>query len=262
MREIIRQGFIESDHESYYSPQLHEGNIYYCDKCNMSIAFIEVGVRHTKKYPLPKPRPIQDEVVEKVINEYNELVVKKSHQERTRELDEYEVVFELIVCPRCIEEGLLKKYTLINGVLDGKIIIVPNIADWHLKANENTLLCLKDKQNIIELYSEFIYAINTQMALSAGALARLIIETICRDKGIDGQLIDKINSLPLDETYKETLHLVRDIGNKTVHHGYATCLEEIKTVKETIDFTIFSLYSNEFMAARKNALALHKSTRR
>ncbi|MCY7779109.1 DUF4145 domain-containing protein [Bacillus haynesii] len=116
---------------------------------------------------------------------------------------------------------------------------------------------------------EVIFAYENRLELLCNTGIRMIIESICKENGIDkrpklskkGQpifdkqdqpvmvnlkLFEKIEELYkrkiIDEKQKNILLQIKDIGNQTVHEIFRPTLRELLSFLDIIDFILYSIY--------------------
>lgn len=100
--------------------------------------------------------------------------------------------------------------------------------------------------NIYQLYHEVLSAIQEEAYILAGIGLRSIIEGICKDRGMKGDLLEQIEKLA-KESYissdnKDILHGIRFMGNAAAHDLDRPKTDSIKYVLEVADHLIESIY--------------------
>lgn len=120
---------------------------------------------------------------------------------------------------------------------------------------------------IDNLRKEVITAFEKDMGLLCGMGIRMLVEAICKEKGIvqeqvekngkpvikDGApkmrnltLFEKINILKdkniIDEAQKQVLHQVREMGNDTAHEIKAHEVRILKQALHVVEFVLYNIY--------------------
>jgi hypothetical protein len=122
--------------------------------------------------------------------------------------------------------------------------LYPKDIPWH----EDRISEYKEyiPSNIHQLYHEVLSAIQEEAYILAGIGLRSIIEGICEDRGMKGNLLKQIENLA-KESYissdnKDILHGIRFMGNDAAHDLTRPKIDSIKYVLKVAEHLIESIY--------------------
>jgi hypothetical protein len=100
---------------------------------------------------------------------------------------------------------------------------------------------------VSQIYEETLAAIRTKSFILAGVGMRAIIEAICNDKSIDGNLYDKINNMfnngYIAKGNAKKLHGIRFLGNDAVHDIKSVTPEELYMALRIINHLLETIYT-------------------
>jgi hypothetical protein len=99
------------------------------------------------------------------------------------------------------------------------------------------------------LYAEALQAIDAGLAVSAGAMMRAAVESMCQQFGVPGKdLAQKISNLktgkngPLSPAEAKALQEHRIFGNSCLHHGRIPTAEELSRAVSVLHHVLKTLY--------------------
>lgn len=174
-------------------------------------------------------------------------------------------VSSILRCPKCTHT-ILKKYWQIKGENDkNDLQFLPFEQPWQQKPMENPSEMIP--AGLYKLYQECIEAFNMQLSVGAGMLVRVLLEKICVDQGLDQKnLIQKISALPIEQDYKDALHEIRELGNKSAHEAYKPKRKELSLSLFLLEVLLLDFYQKKLIKEKirnsKHDLANLRSTRR
>jgi hypothetical protein len=192
-------------------------------------------------------RHIESDTLEVENTEFDSLHTGKGYKKiRTIDkqvIDRYEEFtdnsyYEILKCPKCNFIVFRESY-FVNDVLNN-LLLYPDFKEWHISPNNDVEELLTNDLRII--YGEIIKSFNVSHFLSSSILVRILLERICKSKGIDERsLYNMINQLSLEEEYKSALHAVRNIGNAAAHDARAY-KDEIYLTITAMNLCILKIY--------------------
>jgi len=161
-------------------------------------------------------------------------------------------IFEIIECAGCENIQFKKTYNDESmeayssdgeGVISyDEIICYPFSLKNHNKLHYLWGLPVK----IRAIYEETLEAFKAKSYILTGAGFRAIIEAVCIDKGINGdlkQMIDNLlNKKFITEKERNRLHSIRFIGNDSIHEGVKPDEKTLFIVLEIVEHLLNNLY--------------------
>lgn len=100
---------------------------------------------------------------------------------------------------------------------------------------------------IQQVYEECVSGFNKNLSIITTIGLRLIIELLCKDKGINnGNLEDKINRMAIlgiiTEEQKNILHVIRHVGNGTAHDSLILDDHKLGLVFDVVENALSNVY--------------------
>ncbi len=130
-----------------------------------------------------------------------------------------------------------------TGELETTTLIFPN--PYVLRSKVDGFYLLPNA--IQQIYEECVASFNNKLPILTAIGLRLIIESICKDKGInDGDLYHKINQMAakgfITESQKSGLHIIRTVGNDSAHEGRVLSNEQLNIVFDIVENALSNAY--------------------
>ena len=184
----------------------------------------------------------------------NHAVLKEHSESQDEEFYVWSCTYQICKCQGCDTIRFRQEYTDdISGDYDQEGNYIPEIdikvypEESKLDLNDNFKHSKDLPPKVKLIYSETVTAINTGLNILSGGGLRAIVESICKDKKIEGKNLEhKVDGLKnmdfLTKAQADLLHEERYIGNKSLHEIEVTPIRDLLDGLEIVESMLKTIY--------------------